>query len=184
ELLDAVVARIGDVDVPAPVGRHASGKVELSVARAAAPPRGEEGTARIELLDAVVARIGDVDVPAPVGRHASGEAELSVARAETPPRGEEGTARVELLDAGVFRIRGGRRSRSPPPRARPLPRRRHAWGEAELSVARAVTPPRGEEGTARIELLDAAIARIRDVDVPAPVGRHAFGSVELSVARA
>src|SRR5262245_23715961 len=78
ELLDAGVVRIGDVDVPARVGRHAPGTEELSVARAEPPPRGEEGTARIELLDAVVAPIGDVDVPAPVGRHAKGQVELSV----------------------------------------------------------------------------------------------------------
>src|SRR5207249_10356243 len=60
ELLDAAVARIRDVDVPAPVGRHAVGGGELSVARAVAPPGGEEGTARVELLDAVVDRMRDV----------------------------------------------------------------------------------------------------------------------------
>src|SRR5205823_6609140 len=97
--------RIRDVDVPAPVGRHAGGVVELPVARAEAPPRGEEGAARGELLDAgVVVPVRDVDVSAPVGRHAVGEVELSTARAEAPPRGEEGTARIELLDAGVVGI--------------------------------------------------------------------------------
>src|SRR5262249_51188160 len=65
ELLDAVVVRIRDVDVPAPVGRHEPGRHDLAVARAGTPPRGEEGSARIELLDAVVAQIRDVDVPAP-----------------------------------------------------------------------------------------------------------------------
>src|SRR5207248_2732368 len=50
--------------------------------------------------------------------------------------------------------------------------------------ARAVPPPRGEEGAARGELLDAGVARIRDVDIPAPVGRDAVGVVELAVARA
>src|SRR5262245_26742305 len=34
------------------------------------------------------------------------------------------------------------------------------------------------------ELLDAVVARIRDVDVSVPVGRHAEGGVELSVAGA
>src|SRR5262249_56072624 len=81
ELLDVVVELIRDVDVAAPVGRHANGSVELSVAGAAAPPRGEEGAARIELLDAVVVRIRDVDVPAPVGRHANGGDEFAVTRA-------------------------------------------------------------------------------------------------------
>src|SRR5262249_42271099 len=79
EHLNAVVVRIRGVDVPPPLGRHAIGSAELSVADAPAPPRGEEGTARIELLDAVVERIRDVDVPAPVGRHAFGQAELSAA---------------------------------------------------------------------------------------------------------
>src|SRR5437762_1255088 len=104
ELLDAVVVVICDVDVPAPVGRHAGRGVELSVARALAPPGGEEGAARVELLDAVVVRIRDVDVPAPIGGDAGGEVELSVARAGAPPRGEEGAARVELLDAVVIVI--------------------------------------------------------------------------------
>src|SRR5262249_21766672 len=91
ELLDAVVARIRDVDAPAPVGRHAKGTAELSVARAETPPRGEEGAARIELLDAVVVRIGDVDVPAPVGCHAVGEVELAVTRARNAPHQNERT---------------------------------------------------------------------------------------------
>src|SRR5206468_8600341 len=88
ELLDAVVAGIGDVDVPAPVGRDAEGAdgaAELSVARALTPPGGEEAAARVELLDAAVVRIRDVDVPAPVGRHAVGGGELSDARAVAPP---------------------------------------------------------------------------------------------------
>src|SRR2546425_106682 len=81
ELLDAPAS--GDVDVPAPVGRHAGedgGEVELAGARAETPPRGEEGAARVELLDAVVVHIRDVDVPAPVGRHAGGVVELAGAR--------------------------------------------------------------------------------------------------------
>src|SRR5207247_11202761 len=45
ELLDAVVVGIGDVAVPAPVGRHAFWVVELPVAAARAAPRGEEGAA-------------------------------------------------------------------------------------------------------------------------------------------
>src|SRR5919204_1141615 len=39
----------------------------------------------------------------------------------------------------------------------------------------------GEEGATPVELLDAVVARIRDVDVPAPVRRHAGGAVELSI---
>src|SRR5439155_330522 len=102
---------------------------ELSVARAEAPPRGEEGASRVELLNAIVARIRDVDVPAPVGRHAVGVAELPVPRAEAPPRGEEGTVRVELLDAVVGGAIGDV----------DVPARvgRHVAGAPEFSVARA-----------------------------------------------
>src|SRR5882724_5428539 len=90
ELLDAMVVRIRDIDVPAPVRGHALGVPELPIARAVAAPRGEDVAARVELLDAVVAPIRDVDIPAPVGRHAGGVVELPVARAEAPPGGEEG----------------------------------------------------------------------------------------------
>src|SRR5439155_19804578 len=91
ELLNAVIVPIRDVDVPAPVGRHAPGVGELPVPRAEAPPRGEEGTVRVELLDAVVGgAVRDVDVPAPVRRHTLGARELSVARPDAPPGGEEG----------------------------------------------------------------------------------------------
>src|SRR5262249_26680711 len=57
-------------------------------------------------------------------------------------------------------------------------------GVKNLPVAEAVAPPRGEEGTAAIELLDAVVARIGDVDVPAPVGCHALGGAEFAVTRA
>src|SRR3989441_1025712 len=176
ELLDATVALVCDVDVPAPVGRHAEGAVELAVARVAeTPPRGEEGAVRVERLDAVVA-IHDVDVPAPVGRHAGGVTELSVARAGAPPRSEEGAARVELLHAVVVPIGDV---------DVPASVHGHAAGAVELAVARvAETPPRGEESAGAGELLDAVVVRIRDVDVPVPVARHAQGGVELAVARA
>src|SRR5438132_326713 len=38
-------------------------------------------------------------------------------------------------------------------------------------------------GSRASELLDATVALVCDVDVPAPVGRHAEGAVELAVAR-
>src|SRR5206468_2511818 len=188
ELLDAVVACVRHVDVPAPVDRHAGGSLELSVARALAPPGGEEGAARVELLDAgrrrvrawvrvwIALRLRDVDVPAAVGRHAV-EVVHEVPTSPTRNRqgGEEGAARVELLDAMVARICDV---------DVPAAVGRHAPGGGELSVVRAVAPPGGEEGAARVELLDAVVARVRDVDIPAAVGRHAPGGGELSVARA
>src|SRR5439155_17347778 len=53
-----------------------------------------------------------------------------------------------------------------------------------LSRGRALSPPGGEEGSPRVELLDAVVLRIRHVDVPAPVRRHDGGGLELSVVRA
>src|SRR5947207_14164766 len=48
---------------------------------------------------------------------------------------------------------------------------------------RYLPPPSREEGAARVELLDAVVAHIRDVDVHARVGRHAEGVGELDDAR-
>src|SRR5437773_11728789 len=94
ELLDALVVRIRDVDVPAPVGRYAVGEMELAVARAVASPGREEGAARVELLDAVVAVVCDVDVPAPVGRYAVGEVEVQLCRGDGARCRGEGSRRV------------------------------------------------------------------------------------------
>src|SRR5262249_54510517 len=46
------------------------------------------------------------------------------------------------------------------------------------------TPPRGEEGAARVELLDTVVIPIGGGVGPAPVDRHAPGDVELAGARA
>src|SRR5439155_1524723 len=170
ELLDAAVARIRDVDVPAPVGCHALGGGELSVVRAVAPPGGEQGAVRVEHQDAVVLRIRNVDVASPVRRHALGVGELSVAWALDPPGGEESAARVELLDPAVCDGAASGPSRDVDV---PAPIGRHAGGEYELSIAGAFATPGSEEGAARVELLDAEVVRIRDVDLPPPVGRHA-----------
>src|SRR5437773_12436579 len=90
ELLDALVVRIRDVEVPAPVGRYALGVMELAVARAVASPRGEEGAARVELLDAVVAVVRDVDVPAPRSHERRVGVELAGRRAAASPGREQG----------------------------------------------------------------------------------------------
>src|SRR5262249_25492796 len=64
----------------------------------------------------------------------------------------------ELLDPVVARVRDVK-----------IPTRvsRHRSGIKELSVGRAGTPPSREEGPVRIELLDAAIVPIGNVDIPA-----------------
>src|SRR5437667_313701 len=146
ELLDSVVVCIRDVDAPAPVGGNAEGFGELAVARAGAPPRGEEGAGPVELLDAVVATFCDVDVPTPVGRQAEGVEELAVARAGAPPHGEEGAARVELLDAVVATFCDI---------DAPAPVGRHAGGVVELAVARADPTSTGQEATHIVVSLDA-----------------------------
>src|SRR5204862_6470133 len=66
----------------------------------------------------------------------------------------------------------------------PAPAGGGAVGVGELTAGRSVAPPDGEQGAVPVELLDAVVARVRDVDVPAAVGRHEEGVVELSVARA
>src|SRR5207244_10791450 len=62
-----IAATVGDVDVPAAIGRHADGAQELPIARARAPPGGEKGAARVEVLDAVIAGVRDVAVHDPLG---------------------------------------------------------------------------------------------------------------------
>src|SRR5438132_12391763 len=54
ELLNAVVARVGDVDASAPLDGDATRTVELPVPAARAAPRGEEALVAVELLDAIV----------------------------------------------------------------------------------------------------------------------------------
>src|SRR5437899_12961315 len=57
----------------------------------------------------------------------------------------------------------------------PVPVGRHAEGAVELAVARvAETPPRGEEGAVRVELLDAVVASHGVVVLP-DVGRKSVG---------
>src|SRR5213076_2518209 len=91
-VVHVVLGLLQDVDVPAPVGRHADG-VALT------PQGGEEGAARVELLDTAprsrrgvkaVAPICDVDVSAPVGRHGGGGRSELPRGALAPPRGAEG----------------------------------------------------------------------------------------------
>src|SRR5439155_3272832 len=71
ELLDTVVARVGDVDVSSPIHGDATGVVQLPVPGTPAAPLGEEGPGVRELLDAVVYRVevgvvGYEDVPFPI----------------------------------------------------------------------------------------------------------------------
>src|SRR5262249_21833581 len=98
ELLNAVIARVDDEDVPALIDRDARGVVELPIPAARdAPPR-EQGPVVRALLDAVLPGVGHVDVPARVDRDALGVAELS-----TPPLRKERAARRGTLCAAIPR---------------------------------------------------------------------------------
>src|SRR5207237_462300 len=121
ELLDAVVVRVRDVDVAAPVHGDCEGADELPVPATPAAPRAEEGPGVRELLDAVVEHVRDEDVPAPIHGDARGVVELPATAApypclthggtglealppvlHSPAEGEEEGACVrELLDALV-----------------------------------------------------------------------------------
>src|SRR5205823_12136088 len=60
---------------------------------------------------------------------------------------------------------------------------RHARRVGEFP-SRPLAPPGGEEGTARVELLDALRTGLGDVDVPARIDRHAVRLNELPFALA
>src|SRR5262245_44019671 len=102
ELLDAVVAGVGDEDVPAAIHGDASGFVELPFSAAPAARLGEEGSGVRQRLEADVdvesVPLGDEDVPAPVRGKASGRQELPVPGARAAPLGEEGAGIRELPD--------------------------------------------------------------------------------------
>src|SRR5262249_26481368 len=89
EFLDAVVVVVPDVDVPAAVGCHGVGSIELAVAAARGPPLGEEGAAPVEFLDAVVPGVGDVEIPGSVGCTPARSIELAVTAAKGAPLGHE-----------------------------------------------------------------------------------------------
>ena len=93
EHLDALVARVGDVDLAggadgdrraAPRRRPGQRRCALGVAQA--PPLAEELAARVEVLDAMVPGVGDVDVA--VRRHGDAPRllELAVTLARAPPK--------------------------------------------------------------------------------------------------
>src|SRR5262249_16202640 len=112
--LDAFVAGIRNVDVPAHVHGDAVGGVELPVPATHATPGGDEGPVVRELLDSVIAEVGHEDVPAPVHAHANPLLELPVAAARTAPLGDKrstvGNGRRRGAGGGRCRGRGRRRA--------------------------------------------------------------------------
>src|SRR5262245_8367623 len=105
ELLNAMVALVGDVDVAGGIGGHREGSVELAVATAGGAPPGEVAAAAIEFLDALAGHVPDVDVTRGVSGHSDGESELPITGAECAPLREVATGAGELLDAAVVGVR-------------------------------------------------------------------------------
>ncbi len=119
ELLDAVVGRVGDVDVAGAVNCDAVRQIELTVAAAVraglarfgrqadlkardaanlhvAAPHEDKVAAGVELLDAIGEGVGDVDVAGAVHANAEGAVELPLAHAVAAPLvGKRHHARVE-----------------------------------------------------------------------------------------
>ena len=106
EALDAVVARVGDVDV-FPADRDAAagrlrrvlGGAEVKPADFGAPmpPREQEVAVGVELLDAIVAGVDHVDVAGAIDREASDRPELAVPAAIGAPLRFKDTGRAEAL---------------------------------------------------------------------------------------
>ena len=202
-LADAVVERIGDIEIARPVHRYALGRAEprrcrcrrAAVAAEAGSPASREGgdIARrgIHLADAVVIRIGDIEVARPVHRHAVGAVELRRCRrgavaaeaAERPGprhRGDAARGSVHLADALVVRI-------GDVEVARPIHRHAH-WGVQPRRCCRAAVAAdagnsssrhRGDITRGSIHLADAVVLGIDDVEVTRPVQRHAPGGAQL-----
>ena len=94
ELLDAVVAPVGDVDIAQLIDGDAPRHVELALATAVAAPLAQEAALAGELLHAVVERIDDVEIALGVKVHAGRAVELPGGRC--PPRPSCRAARPRL----------------------------------------------------------------------------------------
>src|SRR5262249_36404203 len=86
KLLDAVVARVTNIDVSRRVNRYSLRSAELSVSRTVATPISDECSGRRELLYSMVLRVRDIHIAGRVHRNAGGAKELPVAGASRTPR--------------------------------------------------------------------------------------------------
>ncbi len=75
ELLDAIVARVHDVDVAGGVRGEAADRPELAVARSVGAPLADECAGRAELLHDVAELVGDVHIAFGTERHRLREAQ-------------------------------------------------------------------------------------------------------------
>ena len=99
ELLDAVVAPVGHVDIAQLIDGDAPRHVKLALAAAVAAPLAQEAALAGELLDAVVERIDDVEIALGVEVHAGRAVELPGAAALLAPAVEQFALLVDDGDA-------------------------------------------------------------------------------------
>src|SRR5919108_2085926 len=110
ELLDAVIAFIGDKDVANEINGDAAWKEKGTVKTSIAPPFQQRGAVGFELLDPRIAGVGDVDVALFVRGNAPWHIELAhlgptPGKAKLAPGLHRSAFGVELLDAVVAAIR-------------------------------------------------------------------------------
>ena len=193
---DAVVGGIGDIEVARAVHRHGNGKEEMRLRCWTVIPaepllsRTRNGGDRpdgIDLADAVVGGIGDVEVALAVHRHTTGRVQLgpdhwATVSAEPPfSRACDGGDRpggIDLANAMVCEIGDVEVAR---------PVHRHAIGIVETRLScRAAVPAEPSLSRARnggdrpggIDLANAMVCEIGDVEVACAIHRHVIGQVE------
>ena len=187
--------------MPAPVHRHACGRVERRPSRRVSilerfgthPARnGRDRPGGVDLADPVVARIGKVEVARAVHRYACGRVDLRLSRrsavtADTAlPRARHGRDRpggVDLADpvvAGIGKVEV----------ARAVHRYAIGSGERRLSrrpaIAAETELPRARHGRDRpggVDLADAVVASVGDVEVARTVDRHTLGTGDPRLSR-
>src|SRR5689334_20888164 len=96
ELLDAVVALVGNEDVPVRVHGDVKRRVELPVPSTLATPLGEERPGVREHLHAPVAKVGNEEVPVYIQSDALRPGKLPVPSTWATPFGKEGSGICEL----------------------------------------------------------------------------------------
>ena len=85
ELLDTMIVRVHDIDVPQGIDRDAPWRAELAGPLAFPAPLGQKIAAAIELLNAIVDLVGHINVADEVHRDVTAIKERAVERALFPP---------------------------------------------------------------------------------------------------
>jgi hypothetical protein len=198
DLADAPVGEVRDVEVARAVHRHASGIIEFCaggrdvvpiVSGCSVARHGGDSAARIDLADALVALVRNVEVPRAVHRHGSGTIEFCTGSRDIIPiipgcsvarYGGDGAARIDLADALVGEVRDVEVARAVHRHANKGMIEFCADGRDVVPIIPGCSVARhGGDSAARIDLADALVALVRDVEVPRAVHRHAKGTIEF-----